>query len=88
MDKIQFLFLVALILGLVWQVYSLGKHLDLVSSAIRREMATLVGNHDRARELVEERRLELEAQRKVGRSILITLGVIGAAALAWSWFTH
>jgi len=47
-----------------------------------------VGNHDRARELVEERRLELEAQRKVGRSILITLGVIGAAALAWSWFTH
>jgi hypothetical protein len=65
----------------------LGKQLEAVSYLVRVEMAELIGNEDRANELLEERRQDREEEKKANRQMWITWAVIGAAALAWWWFT-
>ena len=65
----------------------LGKQLEAVSALVRQEMAELVGNEERANELLEEWRQDRDAGKKATRQVWITWGVIGAGALAWWWFS-
>ena len=55
-------------------------------SLVRQEMAELVGNEERANELLEEWKEDRDAAKKANRQFWITWGVIGAGALAWGWF--
>jgi hypothetical protein len=72
---------------LVWRLERLGKQLEAVSHLLQMEMAELIGNEERANELREEWRQDRAERKKENRQMWITWGVIGAAALAWWWFT-
>jgi hypothetical protein len=81
-----------LVAGCAWwwlaaRLDRLGKQLEAVSHLVREEMAELVGNKDRAKELLEEWTQDQAEEKKDKRRFWITWGVIGAAALAWWWFT-
>jgi type VI protein secretion system component VasF len=71
-----------------WRLDRLAKQLEAVSYLVRQEMAELVGNEERARELRDEWKQDQDEQKKAIRRMWIFMaGVIGASALAWWWFT-
>ena len=71
-----------------WRLDRLAKQLEAVSHLVRQEMAELVGNEERARELRDEWKQDQDEQKKAIRRMWIFMaGVIGASALAWWWFT-
>jgi len=69
----------------------LGKQLAWMTTRLREDMAELAGKSERARELREEWRRDQDAEREEKRYTLIThliiWGVVGAAVLAWWWFS-
>ena len=66
----------------------LAKQLEAVSHLVRQEMAELVGNEERARELRDEWKQDQDEQKKAIRRMWIFMAVvIGASAFAWWWFT-
>jgi hypothetical protein len=54
---------------------------------LKVEMAELVGNEDRAKEILQERQEDRDEAKKANRQFWITWSIIGAGALAWWWFT-
>jgi hypothetical protein len=71
-----------------WRLDRLGKQLEAVSFVRQIEMADVVGNEERVKELLEERTQDQAEKKRAIRQFLITWGVIGAAALAWWWFSQ
>jgi type VI protein secretion system component VasF len=72
---------------LAWRLDRLGKQLEAVSSLIRQEMAELLGNEDRAREILNEWKENRAEQKKLAPHWIVW-AVIGAVALAYWWFPH
>jgi hypothetical protein len=71
-----------------WRLDRLGKQLEAVSHLVRQEMAELVSNEERARELRDEWKQDQDEQKKAIRRMWIFMAVvIGASAFAWWWFT-
>jgi hypothetical protein len=89
MSDTTFFFLAALgaWMWLAWRLDRLGKQLEAVCGVLQVEMAELVGNEDRANEILRERREDRDEAKKATRQFCVTWAVIGAAALAWWWFT-
>jgi hypothetical protein len=65
----------------------LGKQLEAVSYLVRQEMAELVGNKERTRELLDESKHDRDEQEKATRPAWMVTALFCAAMLAWWWFT-
>jgi cell division protein FtsB len=82
-----FLLAVAALVWLGYRLDRLGKQLEAVCAVLQVEMAELVGNENRAKEILREREEDRAEAKKANRQFWITWGVIGAVALAWWWYT-
>ena len=66
----------------------LGNQLEAVCAELQIEMAELIGNEERARELRDEWKQNQDEQKKATRRMWIFMaGVIGVSAFAWWLFT-
>jgi hypothetical protein len=75
-------------LWLLYRLDRLGKQLEAVCAVLQVEMAELVGNEDRASEILRERREDRAEAKKANRQFWIFWGIIGAVAgLGWLLFT-
>ena len=85
MDKAEWTFLLAFApwLWLVYRLDRLGKQLEAVCAVLQVEMAELVGNEDRANEILRERREDRAEAKKANKQFWVFWGLIGAGTLAW-----
>jgi hypothetical protein len=90
MSKTEWSYLLAAV-GAYWMLMvrldRLGRQLGWVSYLVRREMAELLGNEERAEELLEERESDQAAAKMETRQTWLGAALFGAGVLAWWWFT-
>ena len=81
-----FLLLLAAWLWLVFRLNQLESHIEAACSELQIEMAELVGNQDRADEILRQWNDQAE-KKKANRTFWIVGGIMGAGAvIAWLWY--
>jgi hypothetical protein len=90
MSKTEWSYLLAAGFAFWWlaaRLDRLGRQLEWVSYLVRREMAELLGNEERVKELLEEWEVEKAAAKMETRQMWLGAALFGAGALAWWWYT-
>ena len=81
-----FLLLLAAWIWLVFRLNRLENHMEAACSELQIEMAELVGNQDRAAEILRQWNEQAE-KKKANRTFWIVGGImVGGAAFAWWWY--